>query len=101
MSREAGSATREVADAALRAAGIRPAVAMELGGTEAVKGAVAAGLGVALVSACAVTLELASGRLARATVVGLDVRRQFQVARRHDRPLTAAESAFRALLGGQ
>ncbi|MGN6697643.1 MAG: LysR substrate-binding domain-containing protein, partial [Thermomicrobiales bacterium] len=52
--REAGSATREVAEAALNAAGVRRTEALELGGTEAVKGAVAAGLGVAFVSACAV-----------------------------------------------
>ena len=98
VTREAGSATREVADAALFAAGIRPVVVLELGGTEAVKGAVAAGLGVALVSACAVVLELATGRLARATVAGLEVRRQFQVARRRGRQLTAAETAFLPLL---
>lgn len=98
IAREPGSATREVVEAALAAAGVRLPIGFELGGTEAVKGAVAAGLGVAFVSACAVQQELASGRLARAEVAGLQIRRQFQVARRRGRPLTAAEAAFLELL---
>lgn len=96
--REPGSATRDVTEAALATAGVRPPVALELGGTEAVKGAVAAGLGVAFVSACTVEQELATGRLARATVRGLTIRRQFQLARRRGRRLTAAEAAFLPLL---
>jgi DNA-binding transcriptional LysR family regulator len=98
VEREAGSATRGVAEAALAGAGVRPAVTLELGGTEAVKGAVMAGLGVAFVSACAVARELATGHLARSTVPALAMRRQFQVARRRGRQLTAAEAAFLPLL---
>jgi LysR family transcriptional regulator, transcriptional activator of the cysJI operon len=98
VAREAGSATRDVAEAALATLGVRPPIALELGGTEAVKGAVAAGLGVAFVSACAVAPELAAGRLAEATVRGLTIRRQFQVARRRGRRLTAPEEAFLAFL---
>ncbi len=96
--REQGSATRDVAAATLAARGIRLPVALELGGTEAVKGAVAAGLGVAFVSACAVGLEVETGRLVRVTVAGLDIRRRFQIVRRRGRRLTAAESAFIPLL---
>lgn len=96
--RERGSATRDVTLAALAARGVRPPIALELGGTEAVKGAVAAGLGVAFVSSCAVTLELGVGWLARARIAGLAIRRQFQVARRRGRRLSAAETAFLALL---
>lgn len=99
VAREAGSATRAVAAAALAAAGIHPPIALELGGTEAVKGAVAAGLGMAFVSACAVERELAAGQLARATIEGLTIRRQFQIVRRRGRRLTAAEAAFLPLLG--
>jgi DNA-binding transcriptional LysR family regulator len=98
--RERGSATRDVADAALARLGVRPTIALELGGTEAVKGAVAAGLGVAFVSACAVVPELTTGRLARATATGLAIRRQFQVIHRRSRHLTAAERAFLPLLSG-
>lgn len=92
--REVGSATRAVTELALTAAGIRPHIALELGGTEAVKGAVAAGLGVAFVSACAVAQELATGRLALATLAGPAIRRQFQIVRRRGRRLTPAEVAF-------
>ncbi len=98
IAREAGSATREVTAAALRTAGVTPPIALELGGTEAVKGAVAAGLGVAFVSACTVAHELASGRLAEATVRGLPIRRQFQLARHRERRLSAAEVAFLSFL---
>lgn len=96
--REQGSATREVADAALAAQGIRSAIALELGGPEAVKGAVAAGLGVAFVSACAVALEVMNGRLLRVIMAGLEIRRQFQIVRRRGRRLSAAEMAFLPLL---
>ena len=94
IAREPGSATRDVTEAALAAAGATWTAGLELGGTEAVKGAVAAGLGVAFVSACAVEPDLAAGRLARATVRGVAIQRQFQLARRRGRRLTAAEAAF-------
>ncbi|GAC1400367.1 MAG: selenium metabolism-associated LysR family transcriptional regulator [Chloroflexota bacterium] len=98
ITRERGSATRAVTEEALAGVGIRLDAGMELGGTEAVKGAVAAGLGVAFVSACAVQQELTSGRLAQATTPGLEIRRQFQLARQRGRQLTSAEKAFLALL---
>ena len=98
ITREPGSATRDVTEQALAAAGARMEVEMELGGTEAVKGAVAAGLGVAFVSASTVRQELASIRLSNALVRGLDIRRQFQLARRRGRRLSAAEKAFVLLL---
>lgn len=96
--RERGSATRDVADAALATRGVRSAIALELGGTEAVKSAVAAGLGLAFASACAVDLEVQTGRLARVVVAGLEIRRQFQVLRRRSRRLSAAEAAILAAL---
>ena len=98
VAREAGSATRAVTESALAAAGARFGIALELGGTEAVKGAVAAGLGVAFVSACAVVQELASGRLVEVAVRELTIRRQFQVARHRARRLTAPEAAFLSFL---
>ncbi len=94
ISREPGSATRDVTDGALAELGVAMEVALELGQTEAVKGAVAAGLGVAFVSACAVRQEVTLGRVAVARVRGLEIARQFHLARREDRWLTAAERAF-------
>jgi len=59
-----GSSTRAAQDALLREAGILPArlrVEMEFSSVEAIKGAVAAGLGAAFVSAAAVDKEVALG----------------------------------------
>jgi DNA-binding transcriptional LysR family regulator len=99
--RERGSATRDVIEQALARAGVQMAVQLELGGTEAIKGAIVAGLGIAFVSACAVAQELASGRLAVVSVVGLEIRRQFQIARRRGGQFSRLESAFVALLRGK
>lgn len=96
--RETGSATHAVAETALAAAGVRPSIALELGSTEAVKGAIVAGLGASFISTCAVERELTTNIFSRVTVAGLTIKRQFQVVRRRDRTLTAAELAFLALL---
>jgi len=45
IARERGSATRDVTEQALATADVRMEIGMELGSTEAVKGAVAAGVG--------------------------------------------------------
>ncbi|MDA8093067.1 MAG: LysR family transcriptional regulator [Betaproteobacteria bacterium] len=66
VGRELGSGTREVIDRYFRAAGILPDdldVAMELGSREAIKGAVEAGLGIAIVSSSTITRELKLGDL--------------------------------------
>lgn len=94
VAREPGSATRGVAERALTAAGVSVPIGLELGGTEAVKRAVIAGLGVAFVSACSVADELAAARLSRVNLPGLTIKRQFQVARRRGRRLTPSEEAF-------
>lgn len=96
--REPGSGTREVAEGALRAAGIAPQVALELGSTEAIKGAVAAGFGASLVSQLTLAQELALGRLARVpTTLDPVVRTLSIVERRAARP-TPAAAAFLDLL---
>ncbi len=95
--REPGSGTREVVDAAVRAYGSEPHAAMELGSTEAIKQAVAAGLGLAIVSAAALSAELALGRLAVLDVRDLDVRRPLTRVRVAGRPTSHALAAFLAL----
>jgi len=96
--REPGSGTREVAEGALRAVGIAPQVALELGSTEAIKGAVAAGFGASLVSQLTLAQELALGRLARVpTTLDPVVRTLSIVERRAARP-TPAAAAFLDLL---
>lgn len=66
ISREAGSGTREVVDDYFKRAGISPEdlnIAMELGSPEAIKGAVEAGLGIAIVSRVTILKEVKLGDL--------------------------------------
>ncbi len=61
VSREGGSGTRQVIDSYFRQAGITPEdlnIVMELGSREAIKGAVEAGLGIAIVSRSTIIKEL-------------------------------------------
>jgi DNA-binding transcriptional LysR family regulator len=95
--REEGSATDDVTRQALAKAGVDIGPSLVLGNTEAVKGAVAGGLGVAFVSACAVVHEISSGRLSQCRVRGFAIKRRFQIARRRGRRLSAAEQGFLAL----
>lgn len=91
--REPGSGTREVVEAALRERGVEAKVAMELGSTEAVKQAVAAGLGVSVVSIATIAQELELGRLVVLDVPDLLVRRTLtrlsMIGRRPSRALRA------------
>jgi DNA-binding transcriptional LysR family regulator len=96
--REEGSATRHVTERALQQAGLRCRAAMELDHTEAIKQAVMAGLGVALVSVHAVRGELATRQLAALRVRGLHLRRHFHVIHDEDRPLSASAQALVRLL---
>jgi DNA-binding transcriptional LysR family regulator len=79
VSREAGSGTRDALAGALRTAlgpGQRQAdPLLELSTTSAIRGAVQAGAGPAVLSELAVADDLASGRLVRIPVTGLDLRR--------------------------
>jgi len=98
LSREDGSATRQVTERALQRADIKYQVAMELDHPEAIKRAVMAGLGVAFVSLHAVTDELASGRLRTVSVRGLRIERHFHVIQHEGRGLSASARAFMDLL---
>ena len=75
--REPGSGTRTVSRRELARHGIHLANTMRVGGTEAIKQAVAAGLGLAIVSRAAAVDELALGKLTVLPVTGLEIRRTF------------------------
>ena len=83
VTREPGSGTRETYDAALAQA-LGPAhptpaqPALELSTTVAVRGAVLAGAGPAVLSVLAVAEDLAAGRLRRIPVAGLDLNRSLR-----------------------
>jgi DNA-binding transcriptional LysR family regulator len=72
VAREHGSGTRDTVEHALAGVGVSPAVPLvELGSTTAVRSAVLAGTGPAVISELAVTTELTEGRLVRVDVTGV------------------------------
>ncbi len=99
VSREPGSATRKAAERALEAAGVAPRVVMELGSNDAVKRAVAAGLGLAALSSRAVVPEVQAGWLVLLDAPWFRCARPLVLLRHRDRLLSRVEQAFIALLG--
>lgn len=84
-----GAGVRTVVERELRAAGVRVRdlnIVAELGLQESAKSAVEAGLGVTFLSRLAVERELDEGRLATATVKGLEAGRLFYAVRSASRP---------------
>ncbi|MGI9091595.1 MAG: LysR substrate-binding domain-containing protein [Gemmatimonadaceae bacterium] len=96
--RERGSGTRAVAERALAEHGVHPRVAVQLGSTEAIKQAVVAGLGLAIVSRAAAADQLALGHIAVVPLRGVALRRALTELRVTGRPMNAPAAAFRALL---
>jgi DNA-binding transcriptional LysR family regulator len=96
--RERGSGTREVVEAALAERGLRVAPVMTLGSTEAIKNAVARGLGVALVSGLTLELELSSGRLRAIGLADLSIRRALHLLTLEGKPPSPAATEFLRLL---
>lgn len=98
VSRERGSGTREVAEAAFAAAGFTPTIVLTLDSTEAVKQAVAAGLGLAVVSRATASDQLALGRVCEVRAAGLLFPRQLTILRLIGRRISAPAAAFESLL---
>lgn len=96
--REPGSGTRVVTELALARHGIRLTNTIRLGGTEAIKQAVAAGLGLAVVSRAAAADQLALGRIAVLDLPDLTIRRTFTQLRLRDRAMTVAGQELESLL---
>jgi len=99
LMREPGSGTRMAAEQHFAGAGFAPRIAMSLGSNEAIKHAVAAGLGVAVISRLAVTPPRAAGdpsapALAVLKVAGFPIRRRWSVVWRRDQPRSAAARRF-------
>jgi DNA-binding transcriptional LysR family regulator len=92
--RERGSGSREVIEAALLERGLTLAPAMALGSTEAIKNAVAAGLGVAILSRLTVELELTAGRLALIELRDLSLRRALYMVQLRGKQRSPAVEAF-------
>lgn len=96
--REPGSGTRVVTEQAFARHGLRLTNTMRVGGTEAMKQGVAAGLGFAIVSRAAAADQIALGRIAVLDVDGLVIRRMLTQLRLRDRASTPAAREFESLL---
>ena len=88
VSREAGSGTRAAAEQAFAAQGIEWLPRMALGSNEAVKHAVRAGLGLAVLSRHTLAPAPATEGLAVLSVAGFPLRRQWHLVWRQDRTLS-------------
>jgi DNA-binding transcriptional LysR family regulator len=96
ISREEGSSTRSIAEQLFGELGVHLRPAMELGSTEAVREAVAAGLGVSVVSRHAV--RAGDARVVALRFHGRRWLRDLLVIRRQGAPLSPAAAQLRELL---
>ncbi|HEY4216095.1 MAG TPA: LysR substrate-binding domain-containing protein [Gemmatimonadaceae bacterium] len=96
--REPGSGTREVSRRALALHGVRLANTMRVGGTEAIKQGVAAGLGLAIVSRSAAADQLALNKIVVLPVRGLEIRRTLTRIKLRNRASTASARELETLL---
>jgi DNA-binding transcriptional LysR family regulator len=96
--REPGSATREAVLGCMQAFGFAPAKEVQFGSNEAVKRAVAAGLGVGVLSARTLDVDVRAGDVAIVPCGDWVCRRQFWLVRRTDRILSRADQTFLSLL---
>lgn len=98
--REPGSGTRAAAERFFAETGVRPRVRMELGSNEAIKQAVLAGLGLAILSQDTMALEGETGRLVALRVQGFPLLRTWNVAYPRGKHLSVAAAAFLRFLVG-
>jgi len=96
--RETGSQTQSLVERTLAGHGHALDAVLALGSTEAVKEAVAEGLGVAMVSKLAVESDVARKRLAVLRVKGLSIRRPVYLLRARGRQESKAAHAFGCIL---
>ena len=99
--RERGSGNREAADEALHRAGVHVTPVFEVEGAELVKQAVAANLGLSILSRCAVELEVAAGRLRIVPIEGLRIERAISLLSRRDHRLPRVAQAFLEMIRPQ
>lgn len=99
LMREPGSGTRMATEEYFSAAGFAPRVAMSLGSNEAIKHAVAAGLGIAVISQLALTAS--SDQAMTLRVRGFPLQRTWQLVWRSDRPLNHAAQRFVSYLAAR
>ena len=96
--REMGSGTRENIERAVQERGLQLNVAMELGGTSAIKEAVAAGLGISIVSEATIKLERKVGTLVVLDVPDFILTRTMSQISVAQRPLSRAATIFQTMI---
>jgi DNA-binding transcriptional LysR family regulator len=96
--RETGSTTKSLVERALAARDITITPVLSVGSTEAIKRAVAAGLGVAIISQIAAAPDIAAKRLVVIRVTDLDIRRPLYHLRLRNRRESKAATAFLCLV---
>lgn len=94
LMREPGSGTRLATERFFGEHGLKLKVRMELGSNEAIKQAVAGGLGIAVLSAHTLALERSSDELALLDVEGFPIRRHWYVAYPRDKQPSVVALAF-------
>jgi len=98
--REHGSSPRRVIDEGFRSAGIAYQCMMEIETSEAVKKAVAEGIGCSIASLCSIQLEKQTGALSYTIISGVPMKRQFRAITHKDRKVLGPVKPFLELLGG-
>ncbi len=91
---EKGSGVRGITEELLSGKGPSPRVVMELGENEAIKRAVASGLGITLISATVAKRELDAGVLRAVRLSGARIMRQFSIIHHKDKYLSHLIRAF-------
>jgi DNA-binding transcriptional LysR family regulator len=92
--REPGSGIRDVTFRTFEAKGLRPKVRMELGSNEAIKHAIAAGLGLSVLSLHTLTLEGTDGPVAVLDVEGFPILRHWYIVYPKGKELSLVARTF-------
>ncbi|MDX1486815.1 MAG: LysR family transcriptional regulator [Acidiferrobacterales bacterium] len=95
LMRERGSGTRMAMERFFSEKGIKPSSSIEMTSNEAIKQSVEAGLGLGIVSAHTVELELEVERLKILDVQSFPIMRRWYVVHRRGKRLSAAATAFK------
>jgi DNA-binding transcriptional LysR family regulator len=96
--REPGSGTREVVAQALAAHRVDPQRTLEIGSTEAIKQAVAAGVGVAIVSMATIEDQIRLGKLKLVPIKGVHIERTLWQLKSPGRLAVPAAVAFEGII---
>lgn len=91
---EKGSGVRSITEEILSGKGPAPRVVMELGENEAIKRAVASGLGITIISAMVAKRELEAGMLQAVRLSGARIMRQFSIIHHREKYLSDLIRAF-------